>query len=365
MDVVFRADASTQVGTGHIMRCLTLADYLTANGAKCHFITKELNGNLINLIEKKGYHIFSLKPDLKSFDQASNLGAYESWLGSSQNSDAYSSISYIKELKPLWIVVDNYSLDFSWETLLKPYCSNMLVIDDLANRLHECDLLLDQTLLRSQESYKDKVNDGCRLLCGSDYSLLRREFRDWRLNSKSKSLADLPFKILVNLGGVDQNDVTSKVIDTLISCDLPADSKITVVMGSKSPFINKVIERTKFLPYPSAVYSGISNMAELMSDSHICIGAAGSTSWERCCVGLPSITIVIADNQDTIARNLEGCGAAIMMKTDDVVNNLDEAIKHLVKNWCSYRAACLEVLDGTGCSRVVQAMEEVANGDSK
>lgn len=359
MDIVFRADASEQIGTGHVMRCLALADYLSANGAKCYFITKELERNLITLIEEKAHNVFRIKPDLKSYDR-SDIGMYESWLGSSQISDANSSIEHISGLNPHWIVVDNYSLDKTWEKLLKPYCSNLLVIDDLANRSHECDLLIDQTVLRNQNCYKDIVNANCRLLCGSNYALLRPEFLEWRIKSINKSIGDLPFRILLNLGGIDQNDVTSKVIDSLRNCDLPANTEITVVMGSKSPYIYKVTEKIKLLSYPSIVYSGISNMAEVMSKSHICIGAAGSSSWERCCVGLPSITIAIADNQLEIARNLQRCGAGIIIKIDDVMNNLNTAINDLIKNWDLYRAACFEVSDGTGCSRVVQAMEDIA-----
>ncbi len=365
MNVVFRTDASTQVGTGHVMRCLALADFMSKSGANCHFVCKELNGNLISLIAKKGYQVCPIKPDLKSFESEKNLGLYESWLSSTQYSDASSSIDYVKELKPEWIVVDNYSLDRSWEKLLKPYCSNILVIDDLANRSHECDLLVDQTVLRSDEYYKHIVNEDCLLLCGSEYSLLRPEFKKWRLKSKNKIFSDLPFKILLNLGGVDKNDDTSRIIDALIDCKLPKDTEITVVMGPKAPYLKKVIEKKQLLPYPSFVYSGVSNMAELMSGSHICIGAAGSTSWERCCVGLPSIIVVIADNQCAIAQNLEACGAAIAMNIENVISELDEAIKKLMENWSTYRAACFEVVDGSGCSRVSHAMEQVANGESK
>ena len=111
MNIIFRADASTQIGTGHVMRCLTLADSLSAGGANCHFICKELNGNLISLIETRDHCVFSFKPDLKSFDPRSTLGLYESWLGSTQASDACSSIGYVRNVKPDWVVVDNYSLD--------------------------------------------------------------------------------------------------------------------------------------------------------------------------------------------------------------------------------------------------------------
>ena len=365
MNIVFRADASTQIGTGHVMRCLTLADFLSMNGAVCQFICKKLDGNIISIIEKKGYQVFPIKPDIKSFNSKKKLELYDSWLSSSQQSDASSSIEYVKELKPQWIVVDSYSLDRSWEKLLRPYCSNMLVIDDLANRLHDCDLLLDQTVLRSFDNYKNKVNDGCYILCGTEYSLLRPEFKNWRLKSKNKMFSDLPFKILLNLGGVDQNDNTSKIIDALVNCQLPKDTEITIVMGPQAPFLKKVLKKSQLLPCTSFVYSGVSNMAELMSGSHICIGAAGSTSWERCCVGLPSIIVVIADNQRAIAKNLEACGAAVAIDIENVIVELDVAIKKLLDNWSAYREACFKVVDGSGCSRVIHAMKQVANGALK
>ena len=362
MNIIFRADASTQIGTGHVMRCLTLADSLSAGGANCYFICKELNGNLISLIETRDYCVFSFKPDLKSFDPRSTLGLYGSWLGSTQASDACSSIGYVRNIKPDWVVVDNYSLDSSWEKLLNPYCANMLVVDDLANRQHECDLLVDQTVLRSKDIYKDKVNYDCRVLCGSQYSLLRPEFRDLRQKGKNKSLADQPFKILLSLGGVDKNDDTSKVIEALIECDLPDNAEVIIVMGPKAPFIDQVLEKKKLLPYPSAVLIGVTNMAELMSDSHICIGGAGSSSWERCCMGLPSVTVILADNQNTIARNLEVSGAGIAINVVDLRKSLNTAIKKLVTGWNSYRDACLDIVDGCGSSRVVRAMEEIVSG---
>ena len=147
MKVVFRVDASTRIGIGHFMRCLTLADALVASCAQVHFICRNHEGNQLALLEKKGIHFNSLPMGDTSCSEG-----YDPWLGSSQDKDASHTIEALKGLdegKPDWRVVDHYALDSQWEMRISPYVERIFVIDDLANRFHYCEMLLDQ-------NYQDK-----------------------------------------------------------------------------------------------------------------------------------------------------------------------------------------------------------------
>lgn len=188
MKVVFRADASIEIGTGHVMRCLTLADALRARGASCYFICKLHEGNLIKLIESKGYVVYSLalvnlKDERTTYQKS--IPHFE-WLGGSQSQDAKLCEPVLKSLKPNWLIVDHYALSSEWENLLQPYFDKLFVIDDLADRSHNCDLLLDQTFGRSSEDYHSLTPPNCNVMCGPGYALLRAEFSFLRPYSLSR-----------------------------------------------------------------------------------------------------------------------------------------------------------------------------------
>ncbi|MGO3642221.1 MAG: UDP-2,4-diacetamido-2,4,6-trideoxy-beta-L-altropyranose hydrolase, partial [Psychrobacter sp.] len=144
MNVVFRCDASIQIGTGHVMRCLTLADELTSQGAKCYFICREHEGNLIDFITQKGYEVYKLEAiplNNSNKDKAESTLFHSEWLGTSQAEDAKQSIDIISDIEPEWLIIDHYALNDYWEQKLRPYCNKILVIDDLADRKHDCDVL--------------------------------------------------------------------------------------------------------------------------------------------------------------------------------------------------------------------------------
>ncbi|RAU16829.1 UDP-2,4-diacetamido-2,4,6-trideoxy-beta-L-altropyranose hydrolase [Nitrincola tibetensis] len=356
MKIVFRVDASTQIGTGHVMRCLTLADALSEAGAGCYFIYREHEGHLGALIEQRGHQALALplqacKPDETPADSL----AHAAWLGASQQEDARECALLLQTLQPDWLIVDHYALDRVWESQLRPYCRQLMVIDDLADRQHDCDLLLDQTYGRDTQDYIDWVPSHCELLCGSMYALLRPEFTHWREYSLARRKDARLQNILINLGGVDKGNVTGQVLDALHSCSLPSDCAITVVMGATAPWINEVKKHAKTMPWPTQVKVGVSNMAELMANSDLAIGAAGSTSWERCCLGLPTLMLVLAENQEMIANRLSSQGACTFLKVD----NLNTSIHHLLSNFVPESLTrmtleCLHVTDGGGAKRIIQ-----------
>ena len=363
MKVVFRVDASIQMGTGHVMRCLTLADALKNQGAECYFICREHSGNLIGLITQRGYHVDALPYlDLSQEDKLQNHNvdlAHASWLGTTQKEDSSSCIPIVEALKPDWLVVDHYALDIRWEQVLRPYCKQVMVIDDLADREHNCDLLLDQTFGRDLKDYIARVPVSCEILCGAEYALLRPEFSQWREYSLERRENSQLKHLLINLGGVDKDNLTTQILIALKQCSLPSELKITVVMGGTAPWIKEVCQQAKDMPWITDVMVGVNNVAELMANSDLAIGAAGSTSWERCCLGLPCIVICLAENQKKVINILAEYGAAISCSLEDSINGkaLDSKLTFAARNLPKLIQNSISVVDGLGCNKVVNKIK--------
>lgn len=370
MKIVFRADASLQIGTGHVMRCLTLADALAARGADCLFICREHPGNLIEFIRSKGYDVHALPSTVQLAEWVDHKTgsssdkpelAHGHWLGATQAQDAQACALILSELHPDWLIVDHYALDARWELALKPYYRKLMVIDDLADRAHACHVLLDQTFGRNAENYRPWVPAECQLLCGSQYALLRPEFaalRPYSLRRRSKPRLQ---QLLITMGGVDKENATGQVLEALRRCKLPEECCITVVMGMTAPWLDKVRRQAQGLSWPTSVLVGVKNMAQLMADSDLAIGAAGATSWERCCLGLPTIMLVLADNQHQVAQGLELAGAVQLLKDPeeipdrlpDMLNGLLE-LPSLQAEMCE---AAARIADGCGVATVIHHLE--------
>lgn len=363
MKIAFRCDASLQIGTGHVMRCLTLADALAKQGAECHFICREHTGHLLEVITQRGHKVYSFPVESGSQLQEQQDGSeltHADWLGATQKKDAELCNDFIETLQPDWLIVDHYALDVYWEKRLRPYCKKLMVIDDLADRYHDCDILLDQTFGRNPKDYIEWVPKHCRILCGANYTLLRPEFAQWREYSLEHRKKGQLESVLINLGGVDKNNITTQVLKGMQDSDLPDCCKITVVMGSTAPWINLVQEQATLMQWSTEVKTGVSNMAELMANSDLAIGAAGSTSWERCCLGLPTIMVVLAENQKTIANNLEQANAAYIAHID-LSSSL--SVKHKVNCLISSSSiltemsqASVNIMNGLGTTLVINEM---------
>lgn len=359
MNIVFRTDASLQIGTGHVMRCLTLADALQIAGAKCHFICREHPGNLIAQIRQRGFtvsvlsaacsELASRKPDIEV------LANYETWLGADREADAAQTKVCIGAIAIDWLIVDHYALDFRWEQTLRPLCRKLMVIDDLFDRPHDCDVLIDQNLGRDAGHYSPLVPKSCSVLAGPSYALLRPEFATLRENSLRRRATPQLKHLLISMGGVDQGDATGKVLDALQDCLLPADMRTTVVMGTHAPWLARIQQQAKQMPQPTEVKVNVNNMAQLMAESDLAIGAAGSTSWERCCLGLPTFIVVLAENQRNVAAALEQSGC---VKSLDSIDAIPVTLRKMLSsldttdalNQLSQKSRI--VTDGQGVSRV-------------
>jgi UDP-2,4-diacetamido-2,4,6-trideoxy-beta-L-altropyranose hydrolase len=348
MKVIFRVDASLQMGTGHVMRCLTLAQVLKENGADAEFICRKHKGNLIDKIRLSGFNVHEL--EVFEETEVDNKLAHSHWLGATQQQDADDCINMFKAEKLDWLIVDHYALDEQWQKRFKPYCEKLVVIDDLADRKHQCDILLDQTFGRQQEDYLTLTPKDCQLLLGSQYALLRPEFSEWREFSLERRSKPEFKQLLINMGGVDVDNVTEKILDRLELCNLSNDMSITVVMGGSAPYLESVKSKSITLPYKTEVKVDVGNMAELMANADIAIGASGATTWERCCLGLPTIQLITAYNQEFIASKLNKINAIKLVEIDDVVENL-ENFQHWMK---STGESASKVTNGSGIKNFLE-----------
>lgn len=360
--VVFRVDASLEMGSGHVMRCLTLADELKQLGYECTFISRQQPGELSELIKQRQHAVYTL-PECTEFAEHClthrNL-PHSNWLKGGQKRDAQESAEILQTINPDWLVVDHYGIDKAWEQLVRAYVKRILVIDDLADREHDCDVLLDQNLGQTDDMYHPFVPEECQVLTGCRYALLRPEFTAFRERSleyrKGKTQID---RVLISMGGVDKENYTEEALNGLASSGLNDKTEVTVVLGKQAPWLTEVKEQATNSRLNVRVLSNVSNMAELMSRSDLSIGAAGSTSWERCCLGLPTLMCVLAENQQGIAKALETSGAAMMVSQEDIATFLCEKIAILCAqperlSLTSGRAS--QLVDGWGAQRVAQSM---------
>lgn len=361
MRVIFRADASLQIGTGHVMRCLTLAEALRKCGADCRFICRSHPGNLINEIEQRGFGVAVLPYAGKWTGTDTTQPVHAAWLGEDWETDAEQSKVGAGGTATDWFIVDHYALDDRWERALAPHYRKLMVIDDLADRPHACDLLLDQTFGRDGADYLPLVPADCHLLCGSQYALLRPEFANLRAYSLQRRAQPVLRELLITMGGVDKDNATGQVLQALHSCPLPADCRITVVMGATAPWLDEVRQQAQDMPWQNRVLVGVSDMAQLMADSDLAIGAAGATSWERCCLGVPTIMLVLAENQFKVAQGLERSGAAKSIKLgQNATTQLMELLLRLIDDpaqLLQMSECAAKIVDGSGVNAVMRQME--------
>ena len=365
MLVAFRSDASLIIGTGHVMRCLTLAEALTARGARCRFIGREHPGNLLGMIREHNFDLHRLPVDLGAVARDTSIddgrSSYAAWLGSDWATDAAQTRSALGDSGVDWLIVDHYAVDVRWERSIRPACRNLMVIDDLADRMHDCDLLLDQTLGRDACDYAHLVSDACTVLAGPRYALLRSEFAQSREYSLRRRMASRLKHLLIAMGGVDEPNATSRVLETLKDCPLPDDCHISVVMGTHALWLNQVRLLAMEMPWATEVFVNVRNMAKLMADADLAIGAAGGSAWERCCMGLPSLTVVLAANQRAGAAALAATGSTVSLGgVGEVRRTLSPAMQWVLQagRLPAMSEAARSIADGEGAGRVMATMCE-------
>lgn len=349
--IVFRTDATFHIGSGHFMRCFTMAKELSGRGARCIFITRDLPDYLGKVLVTNGFsHIgLPIHGDPNSTDGL----MHSSWLGVSQFEDAIDVVKIMSGLTSHWLIVDHYALDFRWEEIVRGCTKKILVIDDIADRRHDCDLLLDQNLhIDSSYRYEDKVPPGCKLLLGPRYSLLRKEFGLMHKDAKPK--IGSVRKVVIFFGGVDKDNFTQVAISALERID-NQDIEVDVVIGAQHPNIDEIEKLCQHLRYTFHIQT--EHLAEIFARADLGIGAGGSSSWERCCVALPTLQVSLAENQIAISEALNQFGASLYLgKAEDIgVEKLSEGIKSIIEDELKrskMSKIAYSLVDGLGVVRV-------------
>jgi UDP-2,4-diacetamido-2,4,6-trideoxy-beta-L-altropyranose hydrolase len=344
---VFRTEASPEIGGGHLIRCLSLADGLSKEGWKCVFAVTGKTPDTVPALNDSGHAIQILSGPAgdEPADIASKWG------------DGY-----------VFLIVDHYGRDEKFEGACRSWADGILVIDDLANRPHDCDFLLDQTLGRGREDYAPGVNRECRMLLGPDYALLREQFPAAREEALSRRMkAGAVRRILISLGATDPEDVNSLALRGVARSG--ADAAVDVVMGSQSPNLEKVNKIAEEMPQRVRVLTDVSNMAGLMASADLSVGAAGVSTWERCCLGLPSIVIIRAESQRLQGQFVKESGLAIVLGWTHEVS--EEDIAGAIALLAEDSARRLEIggaasaaCDGRGVERTVREIDKLTRPKS-
>jgi len=349
MLIIFRVDASQIIGSGHVMRCLTLAEELRNSSISVEFILRDHPGNMNEFIGSKGFKTHVLKqpykPDL-------NLVGYESWLGVKHDIDIQETIQVIKNRGVDWLVIDHYALDYIWEKNLRPYVKKIMVIDDLANRKHDCDLLLDQNYTHDKNRYHGLLPFTTTKLLGPKYALLRKSFvKD--VNDRTQN--NMIKRVFVFFGGTDADNITAMAIKALSKPKLK-HLLVDVVVGSTNIHqlsLKNEIEKHKNIE----LHVQVDNVAELMSKADIALGAGGSTTWERMVTGLPSIVITTAENQVEFTRDLDSDGYHNWLGCVDNIteNEIYDAMLDAIRNskqLCKQSLKCQQLVGVNGAKLV-------------
>lgn len=355
MNIAFRVDASLQIGTGHLMRCLTLADALKSRGAMTHFICRHLPDHLADLLEQHGHPLTRL-PDDTHTDATDEL-AHARWLGTSQARDADDTLHALAGESPDWLVVDHYALDARWESALRPHCRKIMVIDDLADRPHDCDLLLDQNLVADGGArYDGLLPAHCGKLLGPKYALLQSEYAE--LHPRTPPREGPVQRVLIYFGGADTDNLTGRAIAACLSLRR-TDVALDVVIDPNSPHAESIRRQVQG-ERQITLHTRLPSLASLMVKADLAIGGGGATSWERCCLGLPTLVITLAENQKPIAAELDRRGLIRWLGHRDDVSEagLAQALGDLLNAGlpAAWSAHCRRLVDGRGTERVRDIM---------
>jgi UDP-2,4-diacetamido-2,4,6-trideoxy-beta-L-altropyranose hydrolase len=360
MRIAVRADASAQIGTGHVMRCRTLAAELRRRGAEIVFVCREHEGNLIDVLRSDGYEVRAL-PRQASIPLHPSPSGYAAWLGATQEEDARETLAVIGDVN--WMVVDDYALSTPWHRALRPRARRIMAIDDVADRPLDCDLLLDQNLSEVDGvlRYRHLIPEACAGMFGPRFALLSPAYAVRRQTLKPRNGSVK--KALIAMGGSDMEDATGLAVDTMCS---PALERIEldVVVGANYPHHERLSKR--LAERGNALARGpLPDLVDAMADADIAIGAGGSTSWERLCLGLPTVVVSIAENQIDGCRALDRAGAAVYAgRLEELTSAALTVVLHeMLSDPARLRDMSergLAMVDGRGTSRVADRLAERA-----
>lgn len=347
---------------GHVMRCVALAERLRQRDIAVRFICRRLEGHLEPLLRDRGHDVAML-PAPRAATATAADGDYAAWLGVPQDVDAEETSAALPGTRPVWLVVDHYALDSDWEHAMRPRVGRILAIDDLAGRPHACDALLDQNFsLEGERRHAATVPADCRLMLGPRHALLRPEFAQLRRAARERTGVR---RLFVFFGGTDPCDMTGRTLDALSSGEF-AGLELDLVIGANYGRRRDLEARARARP-GTRVHAATSLVAGLMREADLAIGAGGGTTWERMCLGLPTILVSIAENQEAACRDLAAAGLARYLGSDREagVEVLRKALRASIASPEALFTQAAEgqaVVDGLGAARAAEVMFPTPTG---
>lgn len=355
--VVIRADASLQIGAGHVIRCMTLADELRNRGAQVTFVCRDLPGNLNAVLKESGYSTVIL-PGI--YAQTMACSAAEEQEGVS---DAKQTIKGLKESRFDWVIVDHYHLDECWEMRLRPYAKHLLVVDDLADRMHVCDVLLDPTYGGTADRYRGYLNAEALSLCGSQFAILRPQFLSFRpVSARNTSLIE-KMRVHVFFGSSDLAGHTFRFSRLLL--ENFEGLRISAVVGQKYGPLDQLQCLANEFEGRFLWQQDVSEMAASMGECDVALGAPGGATWERAALGLPSVYLAVSHSQKRVLENLESSGLCRYLGPADEMTSYD-----FIKGMRDYLSDSnglgrmselgMRAVDAKGVLRVADAMEQMS-----
>ncbi len=345
------------------MRSLTLAERLRENGAHCMFVCRAHEGDLRHQIRQRGFtaNILPFDPDPRDSLQTElttsvqNL-PHAAWLGADWLSDAKQTMACLGTARVDWLVVDHYAIDFRWERELRAICEHIFVIDDIADREHDCDVLLDQNWFGEDAKlrYMGLVPTSCTTYLGPQFSLLSPEYAVLRKSMPARD--GIVRRVLVFLGGSDHHNQTEVVLNALMAPAF-ANLIVDVVIGSNHPAPDRINDLVTMRPM-TTLYQGLPTLSDLMITADLMISAGGSTSWERMCLGLPAIVISIANNQTAtnIAMMKSGLINFLGEWTTVTIKDIQQALLQSLSQPDKLRKQSLQmqtIVNGGGVDQIV------------
>lgn len=353
--IAFRTDASSEIGMGHFMRCLALADALLSYDCEIQFISRSTPEVLRQMLLERRIRLLELSEDVKVCELDELPHAH--WLKVSQRQDAMQTVELLNSKTLDWLIVDHYAIDHRWEKYIRRIAKNILVIDDLADRIHDCDILLDQNLYQEKnQKYVGLVPEKCTKLIGPQYALLRKEFREARRHLKTRS--GEVNSILIFLGGIDLHNYTSLALQALKKTDWKVN--VDVVVGQYHPCIEEI--QTLCMASGFVCHVQSNQIALLMARADLAIGAGGVALWERCCMGLPSICIVTASNQKAQIEEMSARGLIISIGEElDFVEAIYNGLQRhkLELDLLKISSNLTDIVDGYGALKVMSHLVDM------
>ena len=343
--IFIRVDSGVEIGAGHAMRCLSLAQILKKMNFDLCFISKKTKGGISKLFADKGFPVYYIQDNHSKSKKSEII----------KNDAKQTAKIVIKhQTKSSWILVDHYDLDFKWEKILRKYVNKIIVIDDLA-RKHDSDLLLDQNYNKNLKTrYNKLVPKKSIKLLGPKYALLRDEFSILRKTVKPRK----NFKrILISFGGSDPTNETGKVLSAIkILKTNKQFLEVSVVLGKSDKNKHKIKQLCNSIPN-AKFYQNVYKIGKLMCKADLGVGAGGSTIWEQFCLGLSPIVSIVAKHQQETTEALAKNGYLInsgmaknlsIKKYVEIFENLDiKKLQKISKN-------SFKVVDGHGSTRVAK-----------